>query len=145
MRPAMTRLIDAVGDSGPVFVYHQDYEKGILRTCAELLPDLAPQLQAIIDRIVDLEDIANPHYYHPAMMGSWSIKAVLPTIAPDMRYEDLEEVQDGMGAMVAFLDMIEPGTSEQRRQELRQRLLKYCWMDSEAMVRLAHFLEAGPA
>lgn len=143
MRPAMTRLIDAIGDAGSVFVYHQDYEKGILRTCGELLPDLAPRLHAIVDRIVDLEDIANPHYYHPDMMGSWSIKAVLPTIAPDMNYDDLEEVQDGMSAMVAFLEMIEPETPAQRKEELRQRLLRYCAMDSEAMVRLAHFLEAG--
>lgn len=138
--PGDLTLFDAIGDAGPVFVYHQDYEKGILRTCGELLPDLAPRLQAIVDRVVDLEDIANPHYYHPDMMGSWSIKAVLPTIAPDMNYDDLEEVQDGMSAKVAFLEMIEPKTPAQRKEELRQRLLRYCGMDSEAMVRLAGFL-----
>jgi hypothetical protein len=32
------------------------------------------------------------------MLGSWSIKAVIPTVAPELDYKALAEVQEGMGA-----------------------------------------------
>jgi hypothetical protein len=32
------------------------------------------------------------------MLGSWSIKAVIPTVAPELDYKALDEVQEGMGA-----------------------------------------------
>jgi hypothetical protein len=56
---------------------------------AEAFPDLALDLRAVIDRIVDLLPIVRDHYYHPEMRGSWSIKAVLPTIAPELSMTNL--------------------------------------------------------
>ena len=41
------------------------------------------------------------------MRGSWSIKAVLPTVAPDLGYDELELVSSGEMAEPAFLEMIE--------------------------------------
>ena len=58
-------------------------------------PAFAVELHAIADRLVDLLPIARANYYHPAQKGSWSIKAVLPTIAPDLDYAALGEVSDG--------------------------------------------------
>ena len=94
-----------------------------------------------MDRLVDLLPIAQKHYYHPQMKGSWSIKAVLPTIAPEMDYKNLEEVQDGTGAQIAYLEVIRPETSEKRRNELAHRMLEYCKMDTMALVRLAWFFQ----
>ena len=62
------------------------------------LPDLAARLAAATERIVDLHPATRRGYYHPAMQGSWSIKAVLPTVAPDLSYAKLGEVQDGLAA-----------------------------------------------
>ncbi len=33
------------------------------------------------------------HMHHPQMKGSWSLKSILPTIAPEMDYRGLDEVQ----------------------------------------------------
>jgi hypothetical protein len=41
-------------------------------------------LRAIADRLIDLLSITRANYYHPAQKGSWSIKDVLPTIAPEL-------------------------------------------------------------
>lgn len=49
------------------------------------------------------------------MKGSWSIKAVLPTIAPDLNYKQLDEVQDGGMAQAAYLEIIHPDVVEERR------------------------------
>ena len=56
---------------------------------AETYPDLVPALYAIIGRIVDLHRPVQRHYYHPEMRGSWSIKAVVLTVAPGLSYDDL--------------------------------------------------------
>lgn len=132
-------LVAALGTEGPIFVYHAAFERTRMRELAETYPDLAPALMAAIDRIVDLLPIARAHYYHPEMRGSWSIKAVLPSIAPELAYDDLE-VADGGMAQSAFAEMLLPETTVERKARLRDGLLKYCERDTWAMVRVArHF------
>ena len=134
------RLIATLGEHGPVFVYNQGFEGGCLGQLAEAFTDLATFLLAIRERLVDLLPLARNHYYHPDMQGSWSIKAVLPTVAPDLAYEALA-VQHGGMAQQAYLQLIEPGITPERRDELRQGLLAYCSLDTLALVRLAWYFE----
>lgn len=143
MRPAMEALLAVIGKRGPVFVYNQSYEGGVLRAMAEMFPDLAARLLAIPARFVDLLKIARKHYYHPAMNGNWSIKSVLPTIAPELDYANLGEVQEGDGAQQAFLEIIASGTEPARRTQLIRDLERYCERDTFAMVRLAHAFAGG--
>lgn len=133
-------LIAVLGEQGPIFVYNQGFEGGCLRQLARDFPDLSTPLLAMIERLVDLLPLARNHYYHPAMQGSWSIKAVLPTVAPDLAYETLT-VQHGGMAQQAYLELIQSGTTPERRDELRQGLLEYCGLDTLALVRLAGYFE----
>lgn len=133
-------LINVLSNDGPVLVYSQQFEKGRITELAERFPDLAPVLLSINERIVDLLPMARRHYYHPAMKGSWSIKAVLPTIAPDLGYDQLE-VEDGEDAQNAYCEIVHLDTPKERRQELTQGLREYCKLDTLAMVRLAWFFE----
>jgi len=129
-------LVEQCGGVGPVFVYNAGFERSVIRLLAGRHPGLAPQLEAISERIVDLLPVARDHYYHPAQHGSWSIKAVLPCVCPDLRYEDLEGVADGQMAQTAFLEAIDPETGSERREEIRSQLLEYCRLDTFGMVRL---------
>ena len=115
------------------------YEKQCLGTLAAFCPELADALAAVVERLVDLHPIVKAAYCHPAMKGSWSIKALLPTIAPDMDYAQLEGVHDGGGAQQAWVDAVAPQTTAARRSELRGQLLRYCAHDTLAMVRVLHF------
>lgn len=133
-------MIEALGCHGPIFVYFQAFEKSRIVELAGLYPDLAPALEAINLRIVDLLPITRANYYHPAMKGSWSIKAVLPTIAADLRY-DLLAVGNGGDAQVAFREVLHPNTSDARKKELTEGLSQYCELDTMAMVRLAWFFQ----
>ncbi len=135
-------LVEAVGTDGPIFVYSAPFERSRLQELAEYFPDLAPMLENVINRIVDLLPIAREHYYHSEMRGSWSIKAVLPTIAPDLDYGNLEVANGGM-AQEAFAEIMQPETSPERRQQLHHALLLYCERDTLAMVRIAHYFEGG--
>lgn len=67
--------------------------------------------------------------------GSFSLKAVLPALVPDLGYDDLE-IADGVQASIAYEEMACPNTSPDRRDLLRASLLSYCERDTEAMVRL---------
>jgi hypothetical protein len=55
---------------------------------------------------------------------------------PDLRYSDLDGVQDGGMAMEAFLEALHPQTPEERKEWIRQKLLAYCKLDTYAMVRV---------
>lgn len=129
-------LINACGTKGPVFVYSSSFEMSRICELAYRLPSLSSHLLAINDRVVDLLPIARDHYYHPSQEGSWSIKKVLSAVVPDLRYDDLEGVQNGMMAMNAYLEVIHVNTTVERKEQIREQLLKYCKLDTYAMVRL---------
>ncbi len=132
-------LIRDCGKRGAVYVYNAGFERGRVRELAERYPDLADALLAINDRMVDLLPIAQTHYYHPGQQGSWSIKKVLPAVAPELRYDDLDGVQDGSMAMEAYQEAIDPTTCPERKAQLRTQLSRYCALDTFAMVRLWQF------
>ncbi|WP_031598334.1 DUF2779 domain-containing protein [Ferrovum myxofaciens] len=129
-------LIGACGEAGPVFVYNAAFEKSRISELAERFPKFAKRLLAINERVVDLLPIARNRYYHPSQQGSWSIKAVLPAVVPELSYQNLEGVQDGGSAQDAFLEAIHPDTSVDRKEQLERQLLAYCQLDTYAMVKL---------
>ncbi|MBV2209612.1 MAG: DUF2779 domain-containing protein [Thermomonas sp.] len=129
-------LIAACGKQGPIFVYNAGFETARIRELSDRFPRLAKPLLALNERVVDLLPVARDHYYHPSQKGSWSIKAVLPALCPDLKYGDLDGVQDGGMAMSAYLEAIAAHTSQSRTSEIEQQLLAYCALDTYAMVRL---------
>jgi hypothetical protein len=138
MRALAEQMIADLETVGPVLMY-TSYERTVIEGLAAMFPDLAAALRAISARLVDLHPVTRANYYHPDMLGSWSIKAVLPTIAPDMDYAELEGIQEGTEASSAYLEAIDTETSAARKEEIRKNLLKYCKHDTEAMVRLVAY------
>jgi hypothetical protein len=140
MRACAESLIDALGIQGPIFMY-TSYERTTINGFIALFSDLAQPLESVVDRLYDLHPLTRKNFYHPDMHGSWSIKAILPAVAPDLKYDDLDIVSNGAMAEPAFLEMIDGATPPARREDLREALLRYCELDTLAMVRLAHYLE----
>ena len=138
MRALAEKMIDCLGDAGPVLMY-TSYEKTVINGLIKLFPDLEPQLQAIVERLYDLAKVVERHYYHPRMMGSYSIKKVAPAIIPSMDYGTLEGINDGGAASDGYLEAIHPDTSPERKAELEEQLLRYCRFDTEAMVEIVRF------
>jgi len=132
-------LIANCGDSGPVFVYSAGFETARIKELGSRLPALKDALLAINDRVVDLRTVAEQRYYHPSQKGSWSIKKVLPAIAPTLRYDALQGVQDGGMAMDAFREAISANTAKARKAQIEQELIEYCKLDTYAMVKLWQF------
>jgi hypothetical protein len=139
MRSCASTLVAALGSEGPVFVY-SGFEAGVLESLAARFPDLEHPLLAIAARLIDLLPVTRDAWYHPAMKGSWSIKDVLPTVVPELAYDDLGEVHDGAAAQTAFTEAIHPDTPAERGDEIAHDLLAYCARDTLALVRLRRFL-----
>lgn len=130
------KLVECCGTKGPVFAYNAPFECRVMRELGARFPELAPQLDSIIARTVDLYPIAKNRYYHPAQHGRWSIKSVLPSLCPDLSYEALAGVKDGSMAQTAYQEAIHPETTPERRQQIHDELDAYCALDTFAMVRI---------
>lgn len=135
-RGFVDRLIDACKGTGPIFVYNIQFERTRLGELAGRFPAAKKALTGIMQRLVDLLPIARDHYYHPDQEGSWSIKAVLPALIPELSYDSLDEVKDGGLAMTAFAEAIQQTTTPERRQQIERSLVEYCKLDTYAMVRI---------
>jgi hypothetical protein len=140
MRAFAESLIATLGTEGPVLVY-SSFERTQIRGLIVRFPDLQIPLAKIIGRLFDLLPVAQASYYHPAMKGSWSLKAVLPTIAPELDYATIGEVQHGGRAQAAYREIIHPATARERRDVLIQDLRAYCALDTMALVRVARKFE----
>jgi hypothetical protein len=134
-------LLKTLGEQGPILVYNASFERTRIEELAECFTDLAPSLLALVERIVDLLPLAQKNYYHPAMLGSWSIKAVLPTVS-ELDYGSLKIGNGGL-AQVAYIEMIAIDTPATRREQIFEDLLKYCYQDTLAMVHVAKRLSGG--
>jgi hypothetical protein len=130
-------LVKALGGErcGSVIAYNAAFERRCVLDLAEAFADLAADLRVLAAKIVDLLPVTRSHYYHRNQRGSWSIKAVLPTVAPELAYDDLA-VKDGDAAQLAWFEASNPYTDELRREALRSGLEAYCRRDTDAMVVL---------
>lgn len=138
-RPCAEALVESVPTTGAIIGYNASFEKARILELAAAFSDLSDQLSSMADRTVDLLPVTRANWYHREQQGSWSIKSVLPTIAPEMDYSNLE-VKDGGSAQEAYLEAISADTSFDRRSELDQALRAYCGRDTEAMIVLARRL-----
>jgi hypothetical protein len=143
MRRLAESLVRALGTIGPVLMY-TTYERTVINNLIKRFPDLTASLTAIVERLVDMASPTQQNYYHPDMAGSWSLKAVLPTITTNLNYSELEGIQEGTAASEGYLEAISPDTDNERKAELSEQLLRYCKFDTEAMVALLRFLGNAP-
>ncbi|TCF97843.1 hypothetical protein BZM26_28850 [Paraburkholderia strydomiana] len=136
-------MLATLGSTGPIVVYNASFEASRIRELAQLAPEHSTELTALLERIVDLLPLVRKYYYHPAMMGSYSIKAVVPTMCAELDYAELDGVADGSAAQRAWWDVADPACSERHARETRASLLRYCKADTLAMVAVLQFLARG--
>lgn len=137
LRAFAESLLVTLGKTGAILVYNAGFENTRIKELANDFPDLSDKLFALLPRVIDLLPIARNHYYHPDMRGSWSIKAVLPTIAPNLSYNDLE-VSNGTAAQEAFMSLMLLDSSSDEYQAIYRALLSYCELDTLGLVKIAH-------
>lgn len=134
-RALAERLCNDIPEGACILAYNSRFERDRIKELAEEFPDLSEKLTAIRFSIVDLLPVfKNGYYYNRAMGGAFTIKSVLPAVFPELDYHNLEGVQNGTEAMNIFPKM--KYMSSEERERTRRQLLKYCGLDTFAMVKL---------
>jgi predicted RecB family nuclease len=139
-REFISSLCHALGESGSIVVY-SSFESQRLSDLAAWLPKYAEPINAIQARLFDLLPVVREHSYHPAYAGSYSIKAVLPALVPELSYEGML-VADGQSAGLAWESLVNGGLNCDERKRIEKALRAYCGQDTLAMVRLLEMLRA---
>ncbi len=121
-----------------VTAYNKAFECSRLKELAECFPDLADHLLNIESNIKDLlTPFQKGYYYNKAMGGSFSIKSVLPALFPNdpaLDYHNLDQIHNGGEAMNIF--PLIKDMPLQEAEKTRKNLLKYCELDTYAMVKV---------
>ena len=135
------QLISECGNTGDIIVYNKGFEKGKIYELSLLYPQFQSDLNKIMNRLVDLMlPFQNKWYYTPDMLGSYSIKKVLPALVPKLSYSDLE-ISDGGTASNTFANMF-LGDFKGDIEQTRKNLLEYCKLDTFAMVEILKKLKS---
>ena len=133
------QLLIATKDIPVIVVYNQAFECRILKESAQLFPEYKQEIDDLISRVVDLMlPFQNKDYYTKKMEGRYSIKLVLPALVPEMSYDNML-IGDGGEAMDAYaaLQVLEDDVTI---ATIREGLLKYCELDTLAMVKIVEKL-----
>ena len=137
-RSLAEQLIKDIPLNVTTLAYNMGFEKSVIKRLAKLYPDLSDHLMNIHDNIKDLMiPFQKGYYYTKDMHGSYSIKYVLPALFPNeesLNYKNLDLIHNGSEAMSSFQDLISKSKEEQ--SYIRERLLRYCELDTYAMVKI---------
>jgi hypothetical protein len=133
-------LLKVTKGKGDVLVYNKTFEITRLNEIARDYSEYAEEIERLISRIKDLmTPFQKKYYYAPEMKGSYSIKAVLPALVPELSYDNLE-INEGGLASIAY-ESLQTETDLMFIAEIRQQLLEYCKLDTLGMVRILEKLE----
>ena len=127
-RPDQAALLVAACEGvQAVVAYNSSFERSCIRLLAAAVPSLARELGLIELKLVDLLPIVRNHVYHPKFTGSFALKSVVPALAPEVTYEDLE-IRDGAAATLALWRLVFEsdglGTRERAATRGAARLLR---------------------
>ena len=131
-------LLKEIGEVGSIVVYNKTFEQSIIEALADAVPQYRDRLLGLISRLWDQLAIFRRHYQHPGFLGSSSLKAVLPVIAPELSYQDLT-LQNGNDAAAIWNTIIGLPYCQERERRI-EALRAYCHMDTLAMVKIHHHL-----
>jgi hypothetical protein len=134
-------LSEIIGSTGSVIAWNMSFEKGRNKEMAKMNPEFATILLSINDRMFDLMEIFRKGYYvHKDFKGSASIKKVLPVLVPELSHKNLA-IQEGGTASLSWLTLIDQSVDEKERKQLEEDMLKYCELDTFAMVEILRVLQ----
>lgn len=141
----MPQLIEKMkkdfGDKGTILTWNMKYEKECNQNMIEAYPEHTDFLLGINERINDLMiPFFKQWFVDKDFFGSASVKNVLPVLAPDQSYKDLN-VSDGMKARRTWTQTVLEDKNIWNKDNIFKDLRDYCKLDTYAMVRILEELK----
>jgi hypothetical protein len=124
------------GDKGTVIAWNMSFEKNCNDVLASFVPEASDFLSNLNERMVDLMiPFSSGAYNDHRFKGSASIKNVLPVMVPELSYKNLG-IQEGQAASRIWTQTVLDGKHDGDKDEILSDLLKYCQLDTLAMVEI---------
>lgn len=118
---------------GSIVSWNMRFEADRNKEMALMYPEYASFLEDINARMVDLMiPFSKGWFVDKDFFGSASLKAVLPVLAPELSYKELEISHGGM-AQRAWMQTVLGGANKDTKDEIMVNLKKYCALDTYAM------------
>jgi len=134
MPELLANMSSQIGDTGSVLVWYKSFESSRNSEMAKAYPEYADFLGGVNERIFDLMEVfSKQHYVHHEFNGSSSIKAVLPVLVTELSYKDMD-IQNGSAASIRWYEAVVG--NDEHASETFKALLKYCCLDTLAMVEI---------
>ncbi len=140
IKEVIEHLKNDVKENGSILVWNKKFEMGCNKEMARIYPEYFDFLEEINSRIYDLGDIFSKQMYvDPKFKGNWSIKKVLPVLVPSLSYKEME-ISNGTEAMVGWETLVYKNISEEEKNTLYKNMLRYCELDTFAMIEIYKYL-----
>lgn len=126
---------------GTVLTWNMKYEKGCNDRMISMHPGFAEFLSQLNEQIDDLmTPFSEMWYFHKDFFGSASVKKVMPVLAPELSYKELN-IGDGLLARRMWTETVLEDKNQADREKIMEDLSRYCALDTYAMVRIYEELQ----
>lgn len=131
-------LIQNTPKEGSILAYNAFGAEAIrLKELGDQFPQYKADLDQMIDRMVDLAVLFTEGIvYLSAMKGSFTLKNIIQVINPELNYATLS-IGHGLEAVKHYRTL----ENNDDEDEIKDALLKYCKMDTLAMVEILSWLQ----
>jgi len=138
--PLLKQMREDFDGRGSVVSWYKQFEMKRNDEMALMYPEFANFLHGLNDRMVDLMiPFSKGWFVDKDFFGSASLKAVLPVLAPELSYQELEVSHGGMAQRV-WMETILSGKNPENKNVIMADLRKYCTLDTYAMYVIYKFL-----
>lgn len=139
----LSTLQKVIGTTGSIIVWNETFEGTQNKRMGTIHNQYKDFCENMNSRMFDLMKIfRDGQYADPKFKGSYSIKKVLPVLVPELSYNGMN-ISEGATAMASWDEMVHKLDlhSIEQRNKIKEDLLRYCELDTMAMVRIYEVLQ----
>ncbi len=131
----LTQFLADTEGTGSIIVFEDQLERRILNKLKALYPACEEEVNDRLERMIDLRHpFKNLHYYHPAMKGNFSLKAIYEALI-NTDGDQQSGIEHGGIASVIYEQLIEEN-DDVKMAEQKEQLLRYCESDTYALLKI---------
>ena len=134
----LSALQKVIGTTGSIIVWNETFEGTQNKRMGTIHTQYKDFSENMNSRMFDLMKIfRDGQYVDPKFKGSYSIKKVLPVLVPELSYKGMN-ISEGATAMASWDEMVHKLglQSIDQKNKIKEDLLRYCELDTMAMVRI---------